>query len=249
MNIVKQTFADFVKHQKCVTPLEYALEILPKCSESGPWIAGGSLLRTYTGQPLDSDIDVFFQNKEQCDKYIFDLSAKSYKGLAEERKSSDYQVKGMFVNQWHNTLTINYMEREWKIQCVTFIYFNNIVELFSSFDFDVCMWAYDGQNVHSYESTVNSIKNKTMNLKKINYPSVTLKRLVKYMRQGYNISDTDVMNLAMSFRSIKKEPKDIMEEHFPSAKVAKSDDYEALSKNNTASTASTPLSSSLVSLF
>jgi len=92
-------------------------------------------------------------------------------------------------------------------------------------------------------------KTKRMNLKKINYPSVTLKRLVKYMRQGYNISDADVMNLAMSFRSIKKEPKDIMEEHFPSAKVAKSDDYEALSKNNTASTASTPLSSSLVSLF
>jgi hypothetical protein len=233
MNIVKQSFSEFIKNQKCVTALEYALEILPKCSVAGPWIAGGALLRTYTGQPLDSDIDVFFQTKEQYEAYVMDLTLRSYKGLSEVRKSSDFLVKETIVSEWHTTLTVDYMDRTWKIQCVTFVYFKDISELFGSFDFDVCMWAYDGQTVHAFESTIESVKTKKISLKKINYPSVTLKRLVKYMRQGYDVNDTDVLALSRSFRSTKKEPKGIMDEHFGMNGGSKSggDDYKSL-KNN-----------------
>lgn len=233
MNIIKQPFVEFTKGFKCVTPIEYALEILPKCSTVGPWIAGGALLRTYTGQPLDSDIDVFFQTKEQYEAYIMDLTLRSYKGLSEDRKSSDFMVKETIVSEWHTTLTIDYMDRTWKIQCVTFVYFKDIVELFGSFDFDVCMWAYDGQTVHTFENTINAVKTKKISLKKINYPSVTLKRLVKYMRLGYDITDSDVLELSRSFRSTKKEPKGIMDEHFGMNGGSKSgdNDYKSL-KNN-----------------
>ena len=234
MNIVKQTFSEFVNQHKCVTPLEYVLEILPKCSENGPWVAGGSLLRTYTGQPLDSDIDVFFQSREQLERFIIDFALKAHKGDPETRKTNDYMIKQTMVNEWHTTMTVNYMDKDWKIQCVSFVYFKNIDELFESFDFDVCMWAYDGQYVHTHENTINSVKTKMIALKKINYPSVTLKRLVKYMRQGYNVSDDDVLLLARSFRSTKKEPKHIMDEHF--SKETSSDsgsDYRALKTNGT----------------
>ena len=50
MNTIKHTFGFLVAQQKCATPLEYILEILPKCTTNGPWVAGGALLRTYTGK-------------------------------------------------------------------------------------------------------------------------------------------------------------------------------------------------------
>lgn len=56
MNTIKHTFGFLVAHQKCATPLEYILKILPKCTSNGPWVAGGALLRTYTGKALDSDV-------------------------------------------------------------------------------------------------------------------------------------------------------------------------------------------------
>jgi hypothetical protein len=39
------------------------------------------------------------------------------------------------------------MDVDWKIQCVTFKYFDTIEELFKSFDINVCRIAYDGTNV------------------------------------------------------------------------------------------------------
>ena len=235
MNTIKHTFDFLVAHQKCATPLEYILEILPKCTTNGPWVAGGALLRTYTEKPLDSDIDVFFQSQEQMTQFVSQIVLNAYTGLEEDMNSSHYTTKDNIVSewQWHTTITINYMQRDWKIQCVSFIYFKDVGELFDSFDFDVCMLAYDGESVHVSESTMDAINNKKIVLKKINYPSVTLKRLVKYMRQGYDINDNDVMMLARSFRGFK-EPKGILDEHFGidgSAKKSigpRSDDYKAL---------------------
>ena len=235
MNTIKHTFDFLVAHQKCATPLEYILEILPKCTTNGPWVAGGALLRTYTEKPLDSDIDVFFQSQEQMTQFVSQIVLNAYTGLEEDMNSSHYTTKDNIVSewQWHTTITINYMQRDWKIQCVSFIYFKDVGELFDSFDFDVCMLAYDGESIHVSESTMDAINNKKIVLKKINYPSVTLKRLVKYMRQGYDINDNDVMMLARSFRGVK-EPKGILDEHFGITTFSKksigprSDDYKAL---------------------
>jgi hypothetical protein len=233
MNTIKHKFDFLVAHRTCTTPLEYILEILPKCTTNGPWIAGGALLRTYTGQPLDSDVDVFFQSQEQMTQFISQIALNAYTELDEDRNSSHYTIKDNVVSDWHTTITINYMQRDYKIQCVSFFYFKDVGELFDSFDFDVCMLAYDGESIHVSESTMDAINNKKIVLKKINYPSITLKRLVKYMRQGYDINDNDVMMLARSFRGFK-EPKGILDEHFGITAFSKksigqrSDDYKAL---------------------
>lgn len=239
MNTIKYPFKHLVAHHKCITPFEYIVEILPKCTSQGPWLAGGALLRTYTGKPLDSDVDVFFQNKEQLEQYIADLSLKSYKGPAEDRKSNHYTVKDMIVSEWHTTITVNYMDRDWKIQCVSFVYFKDVGELFDSFDFDVCMLAYDGTEVFVSPTTFDAIANKKTKLVKINYPSVTLKRLVKYMRHGYDVDDSDVMALAKSFKGVK-EPRGILDEHFgidgTGKKTGDSSDYRGMSNSNQPST-------------
>ena len=231
MNTVKYPFTHLVAHHKCGTPFEYIIEILPKCSPNGPWIAGGSLLRTYTGKPLDTDVDVFFQSKEQVDKFITDITENSYKGIEEDRKQNHYRVHSSTVNDWHTTILLNYMQREWKIQCVSFVHFKDISELFDSFDFNVCMMAYDGANIFVEETTFAAITNKKIKLMKINYPSVTFKRLVKYMRQGYDVSDDDVVILTKSLKGAV-EPRNILDVRFGIDGAGKSSsrksDYRAL---------------------
>ncbi len=61
------------KYEK-ITEIEYLVEILPKLEEDGPWIAGGSLLRTKLGLPMTTDIDIFFKNKQQFDDYLFKIA-------------------------------------------------------------------------------------------------------------------------------------------------------------------------------
>ncbi len=198
----------FLKHLTTGSVLEHLIEILPKCNEDGPWIAGGALHRTYRKLPLsDSDIDVFFKNKEQFEKFVYDLSVSSV-------TAGYIKIESTIYSEWHCTLTIKYMDIDWKIQCVTFKYFDNIEELFKSFDINVCRIAYDGTNVIYEDGVLNDINNNKMKFNEgsIYYPSVTLKRLVKYVKMGYDIEDVDLKTLTHAFYKSKKKAIDILDQ-------------------------------------
>ena len=108
--------------------------------------------------------------------------------------------------------------------CVKFVYFENINALFKSFDINVCRLAYNGTDI-IYETgvfediTANKLR---LNDSAINYPSVTLKRLVKYIKMGYDVDDDELKKLCYSFN---KKKKIILDMDF-STKKTTSDDYE-----------------------
>lgn len=212
-NITAKTF--FSKFDK-ITPFEFIAELLPKCTSDGPWIAGGSLHRTFRNIPLNNaDIDVFFKNEEQKTKFLEDLI---------KNKSGKYESKDLIVSQWHDCVTITCMGKDWKIQCVKFVYFQNITELFKSFDINVCRLAYDGNNVIYEDNIFDDIKTNKLKLndEAINYPSVTLKRLIKYVKMGYDVDDTELKKLCYSFNKKKK----IVLDMDLATKKPSSDDYE-----------------------
>ena len=188
--------------------LEHIIDVLPKCSENGPWIAGGSLHRTYRDLSLnDSDIDVFFKDNEQLSKYILDLNGNAL-------INKKYTVKSYIVSEWHHTFVITYLDLDIKIQCVSFKYFESIEKLFESFDIYLCRIAYDGTNVIYEENALNNIKNNQLKFNEgsIYYPSVTLKRMVKYIKLGYNIEDVDLKVLTHAFYKSKKKAIDILDQ-------------------------------------
>lgn len=212
-NITAKTF--FSKFDK-ITPFEFIAEILPNCTSDGPWIAGGSLHRTFRNIPLnDADIDVFFKNEEQKTKFLEELI---------KNQGTKYEAKDLIVSQWHDCVTITCMGKDWKIQCVKFVYFQNINELFKSFDINVCRLAYDGGNVIYEDNILEDIQSNKLKLNDtaINYPSVTLKRLIKYVQMGYNIDDSELKKLCYSFN---KKKKIVLDMDFSTKKPA-SDDYE-----------------------
>ena len=207
MKLEKTTLNLFLKHLPTASMLEYLIELLPKCTENGPWIAGGSLHRTYRKIPLtNADVDVFFKNKEQFEQFVAAISLRSL--------FSNYKIESTIYSEWHCTLTIKYMDVDWKIQCVTFKYFDNIEELFKSFDINVCRIAYDGTNVVYGENVLNEINNNKLKFNEgsIYYPSVTLKRLVKYVKMGYDVEDVDLKTLTHAFYKSKKKAIDILDQ-------------------------------------
>ena len=207
MKLEKIPLNKFLSHLTNISPLEYLIELLPKCTENGPWIAGGCLHRTYRKLPLtNADIDVFFKNKEQFEQFVSAISLTSL--------FSGYTIESTIYSEWHCTLTIKYMDVDWKIQCVTFKYFDNIEELFKSFDINVCRIAYDGTNVVCGENVLNEINSNKLKFNEgsIYYPSVTLKRLVKYVKMGYDVEDVDLKTLTHAFYKSKKKAIDILDQ-------------------------------------
>jgi len=221
MKLEKIPLTKFLSHLTNISPLEYLIELLPKCTENGPWIAGGCLHRTYRKLPLtNADVDVFFKNKEQFEIFVSAMSLSSL--------FSNYTIESTIYSEWHCTLTIKYMDVDWKIQCVTFKYFDNIEELFKSFDINVCRIAYDGTNVIYGENILNEINSNKLKFNEgsIYYPSVTLKRLVKYVKMGYDIEDVDLKLLTHAFYKSKKKQIDILDQDLLTKKPIQT--YEGL---------------------
>lgn len=220
----KQPLNTFLKHLTTGSVLEHLIEILPKCNVDGPWIAGGALHRTYRKLSLsDSDVDVFFKNKEQLDKYLLELNANAL-------TSGTYTTKSYVVSEWHHTVVVSYMGTDWKIQCISFKYFDTIEDLFRSFDINVCRIAYDGNNVLFESNVLNEIHNNrlTFNAGSIYYPSVTLKRLIKYIKMGYNIEDTDLRILTNAFYNSSKKAINVLDQDFLTKKHMPINNYEGL---------------------
>ena len=211
----------FLTHLSNISALEYLLEILPKCNVDGPWIAGGCLHRTYRKLPLENaDVDIFFKNKEQFEQFVSAMSLSSL--------TVGYEIKSTIFSEWHCTLTIKYMDVDWKIQCVTFKYFDNIESLFKSFDINVCRIAYDGNNIIYEDTVLNDIKENKLKFNdgSIYYPSVTLKRLVKYIKMGYDIDDIHLKSVTHAFYKSKKKEIDILDQDLITKKTI--DTYKGL---------------------
>ena len=224
LNLNKLTLKQFVKHLPTASALEYLIEVLPKCTSEGPWIAGGSLHRPYRNLPLvDSDVDVFFKNKEQLDKFLFDIKVYAL-------RTGKYKTSSYIVSEWHHTIVVSYMNYDWKIQCVSFKYFESIQDLFKSFDINICRIAYDGDNVVYEQNVFDQIKNNKLkfNVDSINYPSVTLKRLVKYIKMGYDVEDEDLRILTHAFYKSKKKAIDILDQDLFTKNNVSINNYEGL---------------------
>lgn len=187
MEIVLKTypFTELVKHLNTGSELEHLIQILPKCDVDGPWIAGGALLRTYCGNKLISDIDVFFSSDVQFNEYISELKSA---------KSNKYTVVREEKTSWFFSIYIKYMECEYKIQCIKMKYFSDIRNLLSNFDINICMIAYDGTNIIICDGFFESVKAKKFlfNLNSITMPKFHIKRLVKYTKYGYEIEDENL---------------------------------------------------------
>lgn len=190
-NYIKTKLADITKKSDNITELEFLLEVLPPLSENGPWIAGGSLLRTYLNLRLTTDIDIFFKDKSQYDDYNIKLDAISKK-YGESPNNNLFRIDSRESVDWHRTYSIVFRNKNYKLQLIHKKFFTGVCNLLDSFDLNICQIGFDGTHLFHAENCITEIDNREIKIETVNLPQVALKRLIKYSSLGFKISDTEI---------------------------------------------------------
>lgn len=158
------------------TVLAKALARLPPITATGPWIAGGAVRRTITGEKLDSDFDFFFATKQQADVFAEMLAVKGAVKMAETDKAATYTLpdEGVYLP-------------EMKIQLITFSFFSDPEAVIDAFDFTLSQFAYDGETVFVGPFSLWDVARRRIVIHKVSYGVSTIRRLLKYTAQGYTV--------------------------------------------------------------
>jgi len=155
------------------TTLSKVLSGLPELTPSGPWIAGGAIRRTALGQEPDSDFDFFFRSVEQLDTFSLSLEARGFTLFRETEHHKHYR----------GYIDGDPMMRD--IQLIRFSFYASAEAVIDSFDFTICMLAFDGVRLTVGDFTLWDLGRKRLAVNRITFPVSSMRRLLKYTRQGF----------------------------------------------------------------
>lgn len=168
----KSKLAKFLEWMKNTPGITFDLE-------KGPWLCGGAVRRFLSNTEDEGDYDIFFKD------------AASFNLLKEK-------FKGHIVNE--NKFNVAIEREGYKIQLVQFPKpeNNSMFDVLDSFDFSLCMVGTDGNNIfYSIEpetehNSLNNILDKRIVVNKITYGNSSMRRIFKYIKQGYFMCDGSI---------------------------------------------------------
>jgi hypothetical protein len=149
------------------------LAALPPVKRDGPWLGGGALRRTLAGQSLESDFDFFFRDADQLTAFAEGLEAA---GLQKVRETAHHmQFRGYIASATRNI----------DVQLIRFKYYESAAEVIDSFDYTICQFAFDGEMITVGKYALWDLGRRKLVIHKITYPVSTMRRLLKYTKQGF----------------------------------------------------------------
>lgn len=159
------------------TTLAKVLAGLPPLSPNGPWLAGGSLRRTLLQQEPDSDFDFFFRDAEQLSSFTAALDQRGLEKLRETEHHVHYRGRvgdgGVPID----------------VQCIRFAFYADAKAVIDSFDFTICQFAFDGQELTAGTYALWDLGRKRLAVNRVTFPVSSMRRVLKYARQGFTACD------------------------------------------------------------
>lgn len=152
-----------------ITDIGRAFGVCP----SGPWLAGGAVRRCLFGIEQTSDYDFFFANEEQRNKFIEVCKELGLVNTSETKNAVTF--KGY----------INGAERV--VQAVTIQLDGTLKETLDRFDFTLTQFEFDGVLIHTKTNSIRDASSMKLVVNKITYPEASLRRIIKYSKQGYHM--------------------------------------------------------------
>lgn len=168
------------------TDFARALKRLPSTSKEGPWVAGGSVRRLISGLPQESDFDFFFKDQAQFEAFCEDLKGRGARQTAE----NDFNITFMLPAVSAKPVDQDEFEAagpELKVQAIRIAFYESLDAVIGSFDFSICQCGYDGSNLHVGQWTLWDVAKKRLVPEQITYGTSTVRRIIKYTRQGFTI--------------------------------------------------------------
>lgn len=146
------------------------------------FVAGGTITSLFTNNKIN-DLDIYFRDEKSCIKFVEECWEDS--------------------NDWINMLTkksVLMRVDDKEIQVIHFKYFKNIEEIFDTFDFTVCMGAFDFE-MEQFILHSDFMKHNSQRIIKFNkntaFPIVSLLRVQKYNKKFYTISKPEFLRIAI----------------------------------------------------
>lgn len=168
------------------TAFAKALDRLPDISESGPWIGGGSVRRLIAGLPQDSDFDFFFADQEQFDAFCKDMKKRG----AEIQHENDFNITFLLPKAKAKPIgddEFTVAGPELKVQAIRLRFHPTLAETLEGFDFSLCKFGYDGTSLVCGDYSLFDLASKRLVPDRISFGTSTLRRIIKYTKQGYTI--------------------------------------------------------------
>ena len=145
-------------------------------------VAGGMITSLFCNTDIN-DVDVYFRSMEDLDGFLKECVRNNKWILSKTDKA-------LLIN-WHGV----------KVQLIYFNTFDNIQDLFNTFDYTVCMGSYDFKT-EEFILHDDFLKHNAQKILKFNsktaYPLVSAFRIDKYKTKGYTISKDEFMRIMLT---------------------------------------------------
>lgn len=169
MNALTFDFAEFCERSGCDTAeLFRVLSVV----QNGAWCAGGAIRRTLLKQALDSDFDFFFRSADELAEWEKKLPAT----FALIRETEHHK-------HWKGTIEGSALPIE--VQAIRFRYYESAADVIDSFDYTITQVALDGDKLVTTPYALWDLGRKRLAIHKVTYPVATMRRMLKYARQGF----------------------------------------------------------------
>lgn len=157
------------------------LNLVRQKVENGAILSGGAIRRVIMNEK-PSDYDFFFYSKPHMENWISTLSPDFH-------KTKETKHHHEFVGK------IEGIEKPVKIQAIHFKYYDTPEEIIDSFDFTICMFAINGDELIITPEALYDLGRKRLAINKLTYPVSTMRRLLKYKDQGFTAYNGCLTNL------------------------------------------------------
>lgn len=138
------------------------------------YLAGGSLRTVLKCSAEDvNDFDLFFKNLDEVQPL--------YDRLLKDEWVLTYSCPDGFL--------YSFKRGKHKIQLICEIEYADIFTLLNSFDVSACYFGWHERTFYFTREAVRSVFTKNLRVNNVSFPVASLKRLVKYAKKGYSISD------------------------------------------------------------
>jgi hypothetical protein len=173
------------KTKECIARFHSLLSIV-----SPGWVAGGCLRDYFSGEPLTSDIDVFFANDN-------DFNSTVEKLKFDKRFTQKYAKDKLAAYDYRGT----------EVQLIGTHFFASAKETSEAFDFTICCAAVDLNEVYVHENFFEDLAGKRIAINKLPFPMSSLERLCRYSRKGYTACNGSLLEIVKAIQKVDLENK------------------------------------------
>lgn len=172
--------------------------LIDRFKEYKCFIAGGTITSLFTNNKIN-DLDIYFRDEESCIKFVTECWEDS--------------------KDWINMLTkksILMRIDDKEIQVIHFKFFKTVQEIFDTFDFTVCMGAFDFET-EQFVLHDEFLKHNSQRIIKFNkntaFPIVSLLRVHKYNNKNYSISKPEFLRIIIKCMDLDIKTVDELKDH------------------------------------